>query len=123
MSALWVSALLALLAAPSLAVPQTTYFIGQWYYGIASCGGKPFSPFNFTANACSPLDDNGQLQFKGGSVRLSHPDASRATATLAVFYGDACAGQPTDWGSVADGACQMSYWSTKYTFETKFQSF
>ncbi len=111
-----------LLAAPALAA-QTTYISGQWYFGLASCGGKPFSPFNFTANACTPLDDNGQLQFKGGSVRLSQPDASRATATLAVFYGDACGGQATNWGEVADKICQMSYWSTKYTFDTKFQSY
>lgn len=97
------------------------YISGSWYFGLASCGGKPFTPFNFTANVCSPLDtDDLQVQFKGQSLRLKHPDASRATATLDVYPDGSCGGQPTNWGTVANGACQMSYWSTKYTFFTNF---
>jgi len=110
----------AILARVSVAV-QTTYINGNWYYGLASCGGKPFTPFNFSANVCSVLDtDDLQVQFKGLSLRLNQPDASRATAKLVVFTDNACGGQPTEWGTVADGACQMSYWSTKYTFDTNF---
>ena len=47
-------------------------------------------------------------------------DASRAAATLDVFTDNACSVQKTTWGTVEDGACQMSYWSTKYTFFTNF---
>ena len=99
---------------------EATYISGSWFFGLASCGGKPFTPFNFTANACSPLDTGDlQGQFKGNSVRLTK-DASRAIATLDVFTDDACSVQKTSWGTVADGACQMSYWGTKYTFDTHF---
>ncbi len=110
----------ACLAGATAAAP-TTYISGSWYYGLASCGGKPFTPFNFTANACAALDtDNLQVQFKGHSLRLLMADASRTKAALEVFADDACSGQPAKWGSVVDGGCQMSYWSTKYTFETTF---
>jgi len=109
-------------AAAAGAAP-VTFVSGAWYYGLASCGGKPFTPFNFTVNACSALStDNLQVQFKGQSLRLTQPDASRAAAQLVVFLDDACSAQPTAWGTVADGACQMSYWSTKYTFDTNFTS-
>jgi hypothetical protein len=100
-----------------------TFISGSWYYGLASCGGKPFTPFNFTVNACVALDtDNLQVQFKGHSLRLTAPSAPSATATLVVFSDDACSVQPTNWGAVADNACQLSYWSTKYTFDTHFHS-
>jgi hypothetical protein len=108
-------------SARGAAAAQTTYISGSWFYGLASCGGKPFTPFNFSVNACSLLDtDDLQVQFKGHSLRLSMPDTSRSTAALVVFSDDACSVQPTKWGSVADGGCQMSYWSTKYTFFTNF---
>ena len=114
-------ALVACLARLTAAAPPPTFVVGSWYYGLRSCGGKPFTPFNFTVNACSALGtDNLQVQFKGHSLRLSQPDASRAAANLVVFLDDACSAQPTAWGEVADGACQMSYWSTKYTFDTNF---
>jgi hypothetical protein len=113
--------LCALFLVCAASAPTTTFISGSWYYGLADCGGKPFTPFNFTANACSPLDtDNLRVQFKGQSLRLSRPDATSPTATLDVFNSDACSGQATRWGTVADGACQMSYWSTKYTFDTNF---
>ena len=112
---------LACLARVAAATPPATFVVGSWYYGLRSCGGKPFTPFNFTVNACSVLDtDNLQVQFKGQSLRLSQPDASPVTAKLVVYLDDACSAQPTEWGTVEDGACQMSYWSTKYTFETNF---
>ena len=98
-----------------------TFISGSWYYGLASCGGKPFTPFNFTANTCSVLDtDDLQVQFKGQSLRLSMPDASSTSAKLVVFSDSACSAQPTAWGTVVDDGCQMSYWSTKYTFYTNF---
>ncbi len=118
------AALVALAAVFSCqaAASPTTYISGSWFYGLASCGGKPFTPFNFTANVCSPLaTDDLRVQFKGHSLRLSRPDAS-PTAALDVFSDDACGGQPTKWDPVQDGACQMSYWSTKYTFNTTFES-
>ena len=100
---------------------KTTYISGSWYFGLASCGGKPFVPFNFTADLCSPLDTADlQGQFKGQSLRLSQQDPSRATAALDVFADGSCSVQPTRWGTVTDGACQMSYYSTKYTFDTVF---
>jgi hypothetical protein len=109
------------LAAAAPAPPkETTYISGSWYAGLASCGGKPYAPFNFTANACSPLNADGQLYFKGYSVLMKQPKASAAVAELVVFSDDQCTVQPTSWGSVADGGCQMSYWSTKYTFDTIF---
>jgi hypothetical protein len=100
---------------------KTTFISGSWYFGLASCGGKPFVPFNFTANLCSTLNTTDlQGQFKGQSLRLSQQDPSRAIAALDVFADDSCSVQPTRWGTVSDGACQMSYYSTKYTFDTKF---
>ena len=101
-------------------VAKTTTFIsGSWYFGLASCGGKPFAPFNFTANLCSTLNTTDlQGQFRGQSLRLSQQDPSRAA--LDVFADDSCSVQPTRWDSVTDGGCQMSYYSTKYTFDTKF---
>lgn len=100
-----------------------TFISGNFYFGLASCGGKPFVPFNFTTNVCSILDTTElQAQFKGNSLRMNQPDASRATATLDVFSDDKCSAQQMNWGSVADGACQISYYSTKYTFNTKFYS-
>ena len=108
-------------AAQSPVAEAVTYISGSWFFGLASCGGKPLVPFNFTANLCSPLNTTDlQGQFKGQSLRLSQHDPSRATAALDVFADDSCSVQPTKWGSVADGACQMSYYSTKYTFSTKF---
>jgi hypothetical protein len=108
-------------AAGTLSPSPTLYISGSWYFGLASCGGKPFTPFNFTANVCSPLaTDDLQVQFKGQSLRMKQPDASRARATLDVFSDDSCSGQATNWGFVGNGSCQMSYWSTKYTFFTNF---
>ena len=112
------------LAAAAAPAPPETFISGAWYYGsFSSCAGKAFTPFNFSTNVCSPLTtDDLQVQFKGQSLRLAHPDAASATATLDVFADGACSGQPTKWGAVSDGACQLSYWSTKYTFWTNFTS-
>jgi type 1 fimbria pilin len=110
-------------AAAAAGAAPATFVSGSWFYGLASCGGKPLVPFNFTANACSPLNTTDlQGQFKGQSLRLSQQDPSRASAALDVFADDACSVQPTRWGTVTDGACQMSYYSTKYTFDTKFST-
>lgn len=109
-------------AAAAAGAAPATFVSGSWYYGLASCGGKPFTPFNFTADACSALDtDDLRVQFKGSSLRLALAGAQRAALT--VFSDDACGAQPTKWGTVADDACQMSYWSTKYTFYTNFTTY
>jgi len=113
-------AAIAFAVAQAAAAPHT-FISGNWYFGLASCGGKPFTPFNFSADTCVALDTNDlQVQFKGLSLRLN--TQSSATATLVVFSDDACIAQPTNWGAVANGYCQMSYWSTKYTFDTSFHS-
>ncbi len=119
------SALLLALVAGACPVSRAdappTFISGQWYFGLASCGGKPFTPFNFSADACAALDtDDLRVQFKGQSLRLTLAGASRTRASLVVFSDDACSAQPAAWGAVADGACQVSYWSTKYTFDTHF---
>lgn len=121
LSTFFVAAAVLTRVAAGMQAPVTTYISGSWFFGLASCGGKAFTPFNFTANECAPLDTADlQGQFKGNSLRLKQPDASRAIATLIVFSDASCSVQPTNWGSVADDACQMSYWSTKYTFFTNF---
>ena len=99
----------------------TTYISGSWYFGLASCGGKPLVPFNFTANLCAPLNTTDlQGQFKGQSLLLTQQDPTKLSAALDVFVDDSCSIQPTRWGVVSDGECYMSYYSTKYTFYTKF---